>query len=776
MLDDSEYFDAKYVSRLGIVNSSIFSATFTLKYGSANLSEYVYVYQNGKQVASGYTSSSTGTLSITLPTGNYSYKTATNFIGDITATSTVTLDHKKITLTIKDNAGSPISSESIYIYEDGIQVDYGSTNSSGIAEFYLKPSEKYAYKTSFNQSAMSLLNDAAITLTKNNVSVIAKYLNYPVADNFTLYPYGDTQNAIGSYVYSSETNGQINFNVATGNYWLKNKLNIYTKLNVTSTSQQFYLDYKKVRFISNINVPNILENVIVSNGTYSSDTKLTDGKGYADFYLLPGSYTYSHLGMSEPFTVKNDTTVNLTTQSVTFNLKNGTTSAAYANQPFKIGRDINSLSSYTTNSSGTCQVNLKAGSYVFSDGISSYSFTVSSGGQTITPPLYDVTFNITQNLPNATLSYLSVSSINTGKEVFYTTYTNGMKLCLLSGDYKFRCIGDGFSISQYVPFKVTQNNTVQGLYTFQLNIKDNNGTGVSGQSYNIKQDGSYINSSFTTNNQGSSIAYLPNGSYQLYNTKTQEETPFEINNLNKTLNIQLPNEVTIAVKKDGQLVGSGFVFIYNEQKTSVQNIQITNGTGIARLQSGSNYYVQLSESGVTSMQSKITISSNSVNLDYISLQIKSTGKGIAFPYQTEENNTVYYLKQSSIRLAAVPMKGWSCTKWVINSTNINDDLVDYTLNDATIATANFEQNSTNSISKVKSAGNNLSIYPNPAETQINFSENLSGNAVIYNTDGKIIKQTYVYGNTINISDLSSGVYIVAIETENDSFKGNFIKK
>jgi hypothetical protein len=763
------------IATLGIINSSIFPATFTLKYGSTNLSEYVYVYQNGKQVASGNTSSSTGAVSITLPIGNYSYKTATNFSGDITATSTVTLDHKKATFTIKDNAGNPISSENIYIYEDGIQVDNGYTNSTGIAEFYLKPSAKYAYKTSFNQSTLSLLNDAAITLTKNNVSIIAKYLNFPVADNFTLYPYSDRSNSLAT-AYSSGTNGEVNFNLNTGKYWLKNKLNIFTELNITNSNQQILLDYKKVRFISNINVPNILENVIVSNGTYSTDTKITDGKGYADFYLLPSSYIYSHLGMSEPFTVKNDTTVNLTTQSVTFNLKNGTTSVAYANQPFKIGKDMNSLSSYTTNSSGTCQVNLKAGSYVFSDGISSYSFTVSSAGQTITPPLYDVTFNITQNLPNATLSLLYVSSINTGKEVSYTTYTNGMKLCLLSGDYKFRCYGDGFSISQYVPFQITQNTTVQGLYTFQLNVTDNNGTGVSGQSYSIKQDGSYINSSFTTNNQGSAIAYLPNGSYQLYNTKTQEETPFEINNLNKTLNIQLPNEVTIVVKKDGQLVGSGFVFIYNEQKTSVQSILITNGTGIARLQSSSNYYVQFSASGVASMQSKITISSSSVNLDFISLQIKSTGKGIAFPYQTDENNTVYYLKQSSIRLAAVPMKGWSCTKWVINSTNINDDLVDYTLNDATIATANFEQNAINSMSQMKSAGNNLSIYPNPAETQINFSENLSGNAVIYNTDGKIIKQTYVYGNTINISDLSSGVYIVSIETENDSFKGNFIKK
>lgn len=614
---------------LGLINSSISSATFTLKYGTTNLSENVYVYQNGKQVASGSTSSTTGSLSITLPTGTYSYKTATNFTGDITATSTVVLDHKKATFIIKDNAGNPISSESINIYEDGIQVDNGYTNSSGIAEFYLRPSGKYAYKTSFNQSAISLLNDASVTLTKNNVSVIAKYQNYPIEDNFMLYPYGDTQIAI-AYDNSSATNGEINFNVTTGSYWLKNKLSVYTKLNITSINQQFYLDYKKVRFISNVNVPNILENVSVSHGNYSTDTKITDGKGYADFYLLPGTYTYSHLGMSEKFTVKNDTTVNL-------------------------------------------------------------------------------------------------------------------------------------------------NTTKPGLYIFELNLTNNN-SAFSNQNYYIKQDGNYVNTSFKTNNQGVATTYLPNGNYSLYNVITQEETPFTISNQNKTLNLQLPNEITLNVTIDGQAVTAGGVIIYNEQKTAVQGVPISNGTGKVRLPSGSNYYAQLNVSNVVSMQSKVTISSNSVNLDFISLQIKSTGKGIAFPYQTDENNLVYYLKQSSIRLAAVPMKGWSCTKWVINSTNINDDLVDYSLNGATIATAVFEQNGSNSISQVKSSANNLSIYPNPAETQINFSENLSGKAIIYNTEGKVIKQTYVYGNSINISDLSSGVYIVAIETENDSYKGNFMKK
>jgi hypothetical protein len=459
-------------------------------------------------------------------------------------------------------------------------------------------------------------------------------------------------------------------------------------------------------------------------------------------------------------------------------LRNGTTSAAYANQPFKIGKDMNSLSSYITNSSGTCQVNLKAGSYIFSDGFSSYPFTISGSGQTITPPLYDVTFNIAQNLSGTIPDHVYVTSINTGKTVTYNPYIEGMKVCLLQGDYNFYCYSanGGFSTSPRIPFTVNQNTTVQGLYTFQLNVKDNNNTAISGMNYYIKQDGSYINTSFTTNNQGVATAFLPNGNYQLYDIKTQAETSFSINNQNNTLNLQLTNEVTLNATKDGQAIAAGYIMVYNEQKTSVQSVQIINGTGKARLQAGSNYYVTMSVTGAASMQQKIAISGDNVNLDFISLQIKSEGKGIAFPYQTDDNNLVYYLKQSTIRLAAVPMKGWTCTKWTINGTHINDDLIDYTLNGATVATAVFEQNSSTQVAETRVSSNNLTIYPNPAETQINFSEELSGNAVIYNTDGRIVKQIYVYGNGINISDLISGLYILVVESDNQTWQGKFTKK
>ena len=262
---------------------------------------------------------------------------------------------------------------------------------------------------------------------------------------------------------------------------------------------------------------------------------------------------------------------------------------------------------------------------------SSYPFTISSSGQTIIPPLYDVTFNIAQNLSGTIPDYIYVTSINTGKSVTYNPYIEGMKVCLLSGDYNFYCYSanGGFSSSHKIPFTVNQNTTVQGLYTFQLNVKDNNNTAISGISYYIKQDGGFINTSLTTNNQGVANAFLPNGNYQLYNTKTQEETPFAINNQNNTLNLQLPNEITLNVTKDGQAITTGYVMIYNEQKTSVQSVQIINGIGKVRLQSGSNYYVMMSVAGAASMQQKLPFQAV-IEFRFISLQIKVREKVLHF--------------------------------------------------------------------------------------------------------------------------------------------------
>jgi Secretion system C-terminal sorting domain/Domain of unknown function DUF11 len=62
--------------------------------------------------------------------------------------------------------------------------------------------------------------------------------------------------------------------------------------------------------------------------------------------------------------------------------------------------------------------------------------------------------------------------------------------------------------------------------------------------------------------------------------------------------------------------------------------------------------------------------------------------------------------------------------------------------------------------------NNVGFYPNPATYQITFSQSIKS-VVVYTLDGKSIP-TQLENNTVDVSRLSSGVYIIQITDENDS--------
>jgi hypothetical protein len=74
-------------------------------------------------------------------------------------------------------------------------------------------------------------------------------------------------------------------------------------------------------------------------------------------------------------------------------------------------------------------------------------------------------------------------------------------------------------------------------------------------------------------------------------------------------------------------------------------------------------------------------------------------------------------------------------------------------------------------------GNNKwSVYPVPAKNSINF-QSINGNAIIYDIAGKNVAR-YVLRNAseIDISDLSSGIYILQISNEHGVFNGKIIKE
>lgn len=76
------------------------------------------------------------------------------------------------------------------------------------------------------------------------------------------------------------------------------------------------------------------------------------------------------------------------------------------------------------------------------------------------------------------------------------------------------------------------------------------------------------------------------------------------------------------------------------------------------------------------------------------------------------------------------------------------------------------------------ANTKLSVYPNPATDVLNISLS-NGTAIetvnIYNISGKLVNNTKLNGNQIDISQLNSGVYMVEVLTANGSFKTKFVK-
>jgi hypothetical protein len=72
----------------------------------------------------------------------------------------------------------------------------------------------------------------------------------------------------------------------------------------------------------------------------------------------------------------------------------------------------------------------------------------------------------------------------------------------------------------------------------------------------------------------------------------------------------------------------------------------------------------------------------------------------------------------------------------------------------------------------------LNIFPNPATDLLNISLS-NGTSIetvnIYNVSGKLVNNTKLNGNQIDISQLNNGVYMVEVITANGTFKTKFVK-
>jgi uncharacterized repeat protein (TIGR01451 family) len=79
-------------------------------------------------------------------------------------------------------------------------------------------------------------------------------------------------------------------------------------------------------------------------------------------------------------------------------------------------------------------------------------------------------------------------------------------------------------------------------------------------------------------------------------------------------------------------------------------------------------------------------------------------------------------------------------------------------------------------SEIRKETNNITIYPNPVKDALNIqSKNEIVKAEIYDVAGRILISTSVKGNSINVSELSKGNYIIKLSTKDKTFTQKFIK-
>ncbi len=70
----------------------------------------------------------------------------------------------------------------------------------------------------------------------------------------------------------------------------------------------------------------------------------------------------------------------------------------------------------------------------------------------------------------------------------------------------------------------------------------------------------------------------------------------------------------------------------------------------------------------------------------------------------------------------------------------------------------------------------LAVYPNPATNKIYLNKAFNGEVKIYSTTGTLLKNRFLNGeNSIDISALAQGVYLIILQTDEQILRTNFIK-
>ena len=88
----------------------------------------------------------------------------------------------------------------------------------------------------------------------------------------------------------------------------------------------------------------------------------------------------------------------------------------------------------------------------------------------------------------------------------------------------------------------------------------------------------------------------------------------------------------------------------------------------------------------------------------------------------------------------------------------------------------YEYNSTLGLDDVSEHTNTVKVYPNPVNDRLFISTTAQiKSLMIYNINGQMVKQSKVASNAVDVSQLPTGLYMIQIQTENNTITQKFIK-
>jgi len=727
----------------------------------------VYVYSEGEDIAStqaitdddwNFTGSWRMTFDDAWAGKTVSYETNFGQRGTFTITDggTLTATLVTLTVTVKDTGGQPVQDAYVYIYKPNGNSSSYYTNNEGQFTNYFAASEGYRWAYGEQEGNFDMTADYALNITKQaattfNLRVKARNGDYPLSNRtFYLFKYGETNKNVTELWGGSAK-------VDAGDYWVKDDMGVFSKKFTVSADMTFWVDYNKVTFTSMTGTtPNKNQNVRVyhdyAGDSYNYNSRDTDEKGEATFYLQAGNYTYRHLGTVADFTVGNaDQTVAIKTSSVTITLDCSATAEELADQEFgwaKVDGDRYDYTNVRPEGKTITIAPVMAGNYQLTiNGTNTIDVTVAEGANTKTVKLYALQF--TTNIETTNNVYVNDGNLR---------MAFNKKYFLAAGDYSY-----GMNYYDAIgTVNLTKDTDVALNYgVLTVTVKDSKGV-VEGQYVTFGGRGGNTDE----NGQITFTKLLAEGDFTLSASNCYVEKEIDLKAGEQSTTLTIPDVVTFNALHMGEKFSSNLWVYSTEDRHTNYNVTVKDGVATSRLNPALTYSIE-------GYQGSTTITEGST-LSLGQISITCDGMGIALPMENWEATSTYnVLVGSIVRLAAIPVGGTYFQKWSIAGTDYTEGMIDYTIKQPiTTATATF---SGDVPSKINKRTTNTSFDSDGQ--YVYLPSDAQGSVNIYSVDGKLMKNIGVSGGKVGIYDLPRGAYVITVSSGNEDTKvARFMKE